>query len=1041
MNEAAFRKHGLSGVLHTLTLSPSQSKVAGLAAGSSALVFGVPASGKTTALKALVLGRLHGGLRPEEILVLAANREAATKLRDELALEYQGSTPGPLARTIASFAFNILREKSLSLGIKPPELITGSEQDQILSELINDFLDGPQPEDWPKHLKRQVMELRGFRAELRDLVTVCLEHDKSPEQLIEQGIRSAKPEWVAMARFFEGYLNRLREPANDNRHDPSTLLTVVTRQLTTEDWPKVASDLKLIIVDDAQELTPAAADLLKSLSSKGADLVLIGDPDATTMGFRAADAGSMRSLQSALVSHKFQEIVLSEDIGSRHPSLTNALAAVAVPIRAKVEASQRRVLGQSKIVASENVEGKVFVEETAELAWLANRLRVLHVDDKIPWSQMAVVARSRSVLERWASALASESVPTVIHGSQTSFKDEYATGNLLRLAKFCIERPELTREVILDVLRNPYSGLDSLAIRRIRRRLRQLELDNGGQRTSDLLLIELFEKPEVASELYGEEGKRVRKFLKVLERATEQANTSGTTAEELLWTIWDNSPANENWLELSRGISEVALQAGRNLDSVVALFAAANRFAERHPGVPAAEFIEEQLERDIPQDTLALVSRDDEKVMLSVSPAMIGRRFKVVAIPGLTEGVWPNLKPRSSLLSANVLDSIFSGKDASQTRSELEDEYRLFYKAVGAASERLIVTAVNSEEQQVSQFVRTVLGTVPVAEPYAATRYTLRGMVGNLRRTLVTTEDEAERLESAYGLARLALENQPGANPKQWAGILRFDTPEALVPLEDGEDGKVWIYPSQLDAFIKCPLHWFMQAHGGTDKSFEANFGTLLHKVLEETESISYADLWKGVQSKWHTLDFEATWVEKREERKAKKMVEYLSTYLEKRRDANYKLVGTEVELDFEYGRARIKGRVDRVEQGPDGKILIVDLKTGTSAPKAEENSQLGLYQIAFLEGGFKGAVDSTAELEGAALLLVGGKKDDLRPQASLSKDEELQKFFRDQLDTAIEGMSAADATFIANVGSHCSDSRGYGNCNLLLTKAVSYVD
>jgi RecB family exonuclease len=759
------------------------------------------------------------------------------------------------------------------------------------------------------------------------------------------------------------------------------------------------------------------------------------------MGFRAADASSMRMLSTAFPARSFQEIILVEDIASRHPAITNALAAIAVQIKGNVSVPQRRLLGQSKIVSNENVEGKIFVEETAELAWLANRLRVLHVDKKIPWSQMAVVARSRSVLERWASALASESVPTLIHGSQTSFKDEYATGNLLRLAKFCIERPELNREVILEILRNPYSGLDSLAIRRIRRRLRQLELDNGGQRTSDLLLLELFEKPEVAGELYGEEGKRVRRFLKVLERATEQSQTEGTTAEEVLWTIWDNSPANENWLELSRGISEVALQASRNLDSVVALFAAANRFAERHPGVPASEFIEEQLERDIPQDTLALVSRDDEKVMLSVSPAMIGRRFRVVAIPGLTEGVWPNLKPRSSLLGANILDSVFSKKDASQTRSELEDEYRLFYKAVGAASERLIITAVNSEEQQVSQFIRTVLGTVPEARPYAATRYTLRGMVGNLRRTLVTTQDEAVRLESAYGLARLALENQPGANPKQWAGILKFDTPEALVPLEEGEGGKVWIYPSQLDAFIKCPLHWFMQAHGGTDKSFEANFGTLLHKVLEETESITYVDLWKGVQSKWHTLDFEATWVEKREERKAKKMVEHLCNYLAKRKEANYELVGTEVELDFEYGRARIKGRVDRVEQGPDGKIVIVDLKTGTSAPKAEENSQLGLYQIAFLEGGFKGAVDSSAQLEGAALLLVGGKKDDLRPQASLAEDEELQKFFRNQLDSAIEGMSAADATFVANVGSHCSDSRGYGNCNLLLTKAVSYVD
>lgn len=110
MVEAFFRNHGLGPVLETLALSVSQRKVAELSTGLNALVYGVPASGKTTALKALVLGRLRAGSKPEEILALAATRESATKLRDELALEYQGSTPGPMARTLASFAFNIDRK-------------------------------------------------------------------------------------------------------------------------------------------------------------------------------------------------------------------------------------------------------------------------------------------------------------------------------------------------------------------------------------------------------------------------------------------------------------------------------------------------------------------------------------------------------------------------------------------------------------------------------------------------------------------------------------------------------------------------------------------------------------------------------------------------------------------------------------------------------------------------------------------------------------------------------------------------------------------
>jgi RecB family exonuclease len=305
----------------------------------------------------------------------------------------------------------------------------------------------------------------------------------------------------------------------------------------------------------------------------------------------------------------------------------------------------------------------------------------------------------------------------------------------------------------------------------------------------------------------------------------------------------------------------------------------------------------------------------------------------------------------------------------------------------------------------------------------------------------VTTTSEAERLEAAYGLARLALEKQPGAHPDQWAGIIKFDSPEALVPLTDDETGKVWIYPSQLDNFIRCPLHWFMQAHGGSDKNFEANFGTLLHKVLEETKAISYSELWKSVESKWHTLEFEADWVEKKERRNAQRMVRNLVSYLEGQREAGYSLVGTEVGIDFELGRARIKGRVDRIEQGPDGQVLIVDLKTGSSEPKATENAQLGLYQIAYLHDGFEQMPEEATSLEGASLVWVNSDKEKVKPQESLQNNPELDSQFRELLDGAIEGMAAADATFVANIGSHCYDKYGYGNCKILLTKAVSYVD
>jgi hypothetical protein len=120
---------------------------------------------------------------------------------------------------------------------------------------------------------------------------------------------------------------------------------------------------------------------------------------------------------------------------------------------------------------------------------------------------------------------------------------------------------------------------------------------------------------------------------------------------------------------------------------------------------------------------------------------------------------------------------------------------------------------------------------------------------------------------------------------------------------------------------------------------------------------------------------------------------------------------------------------------------MIVDLKTGKTAPKAEENAQLGLYQIAFLEGGLETQTGEGNPLEGASLVLVGGEKVAIKSQPSLEESPDLKENFRHLIDQAIIGMAAEDATFQANIGTHCYDENGYGNCKILLTKAVSYVE
>ena len=122
--------------------------------------------------------------------------------------------------------------------------------------------------------------------------------------------------------------------------------------------------MKLIIVDDAQELTPAAMSLLKALTSHGAKLVLIGDPDSTTMGFRSASTVAMRELISE-VGGQHVEILLTDDLSVRHPDLTAVLAGTASKLSVDRAGSHRTVLGASAKSGSDRIEAKVFDTETS----------------------------------------------------------------------------------------------------------------------------------------------------------------------------------------------------------------------------------------------------------------------------------------------------------------------------------------------------------------------------------------------------------------------------------------------------------------------------------------------------------------------------------------------------------------------------------------------------------------------------------------------------------------------------------------------------
>jgi RecB family exonuclease len=303
----------------------------------------------------------------------------------------------------------------------------------------------------------------------------------------------------------------------------------------------------------------------------------------------------------------------------------------------------------------------------------------------------------------------------------------------------------------------------------------------------------------------------------------------------------------------------------------------------------------------------------------------------------------------------------------------------------------------------------------------------------------------------------LAAAGVAGAHPDSWYGLAELSS---TAPLFDPADpnASVYLRPSDIDNFLKCPLHWFIESHGGNNSTFEANLGSILHKAVELATEIDETSFWNTIETQWHSLTFEADWVEQIEKRKARKMAQNALEYLANFADSGGVVLGREVPFSFKVGNATISGKVDRIEQLADGRVMIVDLKTGTfqtDAKHTKEHPQLLMYQLAYENGQFDenlkfhGLPETIRamgegkivrpELAGAQLWVIADKNK-VTPQDSIETNAELRALVDEILQETTEGM--ASNVFIAQLGSHCENSEAnkYSSCSIHLVRPVSYV-
>ncbi|MEV0216297.1 ATP-dependent DNA helicase [Micromonospora sp. NPDC050695] len=719
------------------------------------LVLGGPGTGKTSTLVEAVAARVREGVDPERVLVLTFGRRGATALRQRI--EARVAQDGhrvlrePLVRTFPAYAFGLLRRAAAERGEPSPRLLTGPEQDLIIRELLD--VVGEEPDDdpvgWPTDL-RPALRTRAFAGQLRDLLMRAAERGVGPIDLARLGDKLGRADWPAAARFLREYVSvlALRDVSNRGSiaYDPAELVRAATGLLRDDEELLTAERRRLahVYVDELADTDPAQLDLLSVIAGGGKSLVAFADPDSSTYAFRGADPAGVSTF-----AHRFRtasgapaaQVLLTTSYRAG-PGLLAAIARLGRRLRGP---SAHRRLHPLPDAPPGVVEVHTFRSATSEAAWLAHALRSAHLLDGVPWSRMAVLVRSTALqLPTLQRALHAAGVPTVVHGEDLPLHLQPAVAPLLLLLRCALEPEHLDEEAAVALLHSPLGGADPLAERRLRQGLRALALSGGDRRPSGELIVEALRDPTELAGIDRRWAEPAQAVAALLATARDAAAQPGATAETVLWEVWDASGLAERWAGAigqgrpAPGEGDLARRrraeaADRDLDAVLVLFDAAARFTDRLPGARTEVFLDHVLAQDLPADTIAPTADRGAAVRLLTAHAAKGLEWDLVAVAGVQEGIWPDLRLRGSLLGSERLVDVLAGRSVGgataanvvgQTSALLDEERRLFHVAISRARHRLLVSAVASaavggddHEEQPSRFLHELGPSAPPPTP------------------------------------------------------------------------------------------------------------------------------------------------------------------------------------------------------------------------------------------------------------------------------------------------------------------------------------
>jgi len=741
------------------------------------------------------------------------------------------------------------------------------------------------------------------------------------DELAEQA--AGRADWKGIPSFVARYDLELRRLG---RVDYGTLLA---EAVWTMDDPAVATHIadrfRYVLVDEYQDTTVAQSRLLGRLTPHDRNLTVAADPYQSIYSFRGA------ALEN--VAHFPADFPAPDGTPAQRLILTTSFRTPAAVLEAAVRVTSHELPGAAGPVVPAPGGGRVdvhaFEQETEEAEWIASEILRLHLEEGIPYRRIGVFMRSkRRFLPDLSRALHRRRIP---HDTPDSRLTDHPA---VRFAMDAVtaatndDNRDETARAVRRLLLGPLFGIPLGMLREVGR----YRLGNSTTWAGAIRAL-------------VPDGAPLADLLDDASWATERP------ARDALWNLWSSLP------QIVPIVSDPDRHEERAGWSSFAQVL--HRWNERNPAATLDDYRrladEEEFEA---RPLLSYTTPDDDRLALTTLHQCKGLEFDTVFIADAVEGVFPDLRSRDSLLGVRHLLSHLPTGSAEYLAFRLQEERRLAYTAMTRAQRRVVwtATATGFEEGRgiPSRFLALVAGTDTVAtattEPARrSTPVTPQEAEAALRRILVDPGEGAPRRLAALQVLATG-PNHGLRSPTRLAGVKRRGPDTGLI------GNTIRLSPSQATAYEDCPRRYALERRlkVGNDTSIYAEFGLLIHEVLEVAERgarerdephSSLADAHRVLHEVFDPAvfgggAFAAAWNERAEAALA---------HLYEHWPTRGRVIDLERKFHLDINGVVWVGFADRIESDSFG-VKIVDYKTTRNPPsKAEVASslQLGFYLLA----------------------------------------------------------------------------------------------